>query len=387
MSCRSCGSKTLEEVLDMGKMPLAGDFRQEAKRYPLAVDHCVDCDVLQVRELVPHEVIFSKNYCYASSTVPALVTHFSALALEIQRLLIAVKDPFVLEIGANDGILLKALDKLKMQNVGVDASANVVAKAQKEGCAADVLRFSSETASKALRFCPAGFDLVTFSNVFAHNHDPNDFLKGVKYVLKPGGYVIIEVHDADAILKDLQWDCFYHEHCFNWTVASLVEILQRHGFSELAVSKNQMHGGALRVCGKLTNLSIDLVKPNFNPKRWEGFSLKAKRSARVLHEVVKALHRENINLIGAAGRAAILVNYAELAPYVSHAFDGSPLRIGKHIPGTAIKIKDEKEIKALKGPQIFLLGAWHLEPQLVEKVRKLRSTGIFITPLPCAKVF
>ncbi len=131
--CRACGATELRQVTDLGKLPLAGNFHDglTAPRYRLAVDHCPGCDFLQVRDTVPHEVLFNSNYCYASSTVPALVKHFEGLAEIITDLL--PTDGRVLEIGANDGILSAHLKHRGVVSIGLDASLNVTLLAQERG--------------------------------------------------------------------------------------------------------------------------------------------------------------------------------------------------------------------------------------------------------------
>lgn len=373
----------------MGAMPLAGDFNagRNAKLHPLAIDYCIACDVLQVRELPPHEEIFNAHYCYASSTVPALVEHFKQHAQYIKQFL--PPNGWVLEIGSNDGVLLRALDELHIENIGLDASANVVEMAVKQGCAAATCSFSKETASVALKYRAQQYDVVTCSNMFAHNPDPGDILEGVKKVLKKGGHLIIEVHDADELYSKLQWDCFYHEHCFYWSIYSLDALLTRHGFTVVAHDTTKMHGGCLRVAARYGPMTCQVVCGSPQKDRWQGFGTAAEKSAVRLYEVIgglSAISKERkINLLGAAGRATTLVNFSEIGSFISCAFDGSSLRIGKEIPGTEIKIQNEEELE--NKDQFIVFGAWHLESDLLQKFAKRIPAASFITPLPYVKIF
>lgn len=393
--CRACGSVDLEEVLDMGSLPLAGDFLAGpgATRYPLAVDHCHTCSVLQVRELVPHDVIFHERYSYASSTVPALIAHFGRLADFLARRHRA-EPTKILEVGCNDGVLLRELKRHPhFQVVGVDASANVVHLAQQEGLPAYRLVFSERTAAD-LAAEHGRFDLVTCSNVFAHNPDPNDFVRGVTRVLRPGGTFLIEVHDTQALHDALQWDCFYHEHCFYWSGAALAHIVRRHGFSVQSIGTTPMHGGALRFIatferGREAPCLSSLERA---PTDWQAFSRKAIRSRMILHETVElmASHQRPLFLYGAGGRATILVNWADLAPFLELAFDGSPLRIGKHVPGTHLRIDAERELARYGDkPRHVLLGAWHLAEALTANLDDFAPGHQYrvVTPLPQLKVF
>jgi len=376
-SCRACGSPTTE-VLNMGQLPLAGNYADgpTAKRYPLELDSCTVCGLLQVRQTVPHDVIFGPTYAYASSTVPALVQHFNVLAAGIAQL---VPMGRVLEIGCNDGVLLKALKPHGITAIGVDASDNVAELARQASCDARTGVFNSQAAGQF----GEPFDLVTCSNVFAHNEDPNDFLQGVRQVLKPDGRLIIEVHNAALLFQDNQWDCFYHEHVFYWDEAPLCHILARNNFIIERIDYTRMHGGGLRIQARKASAA---PYEKLDKLPWHEFAPRVKRSAEILRTIVQALQGYHVMLFGAAGRAATLVNYAEIGNRVAYAFDGSPLRIGQRLAGTNVKIYDEAEL-AGSAEGYFLLGAWHLADQLVPKIQTAcpRNYGI-IQPLPSCTI-
>lgn len=397
--CRACNSTELKEVLDMGAIPLAGDFHAgaKAKKYPLVIDRCLTCGILQVRDLVPHKVLFNEKYCYASSTIPALVEHFKGLALHIKDLLSTRgTDSHVLEIGCNDGVLLSALNDLGIENIGVDASSNIVEQAIQKGCMAKSLVFCKETAIKLIKYATNGYDVVTCSNVFAHNEDPNNILVGINRILKPNGYVVIEVHDVAALHKTLQWDCFYHEHCFYWSADTLARILIKHGFQVVDLKRMPMHGGALRVTAQRVGTTTTAALPNEPALDWETFGKQARRSAGMLNDIVRKLGRNHyLYLLGAAGRATTLINYADIGACLQCAYDGSPLRIGHTIPGTNVSIRDEKALSELKHSDsvdyCFIFGAWHLEQDLIKKFKTystLPANSVkFLTPLPRVQIF
>lgn len=391
-ACRACGATTVP-ILKMGNLPLAGDFAAgpEAKRYPLTLQYCDRCDLLQTREIIPHKVLFNADYGYASSTVPALVDHFRALAEHISTF--SHENAAVLEVGCNDGVLLKHLPAFNLRGVGVDASANVVALAQAAGLPAHHLSFGAETWPAALAL-NAGqlYDTVTCSNVFAHNADPNGFLEAVRHCLKVEGILVVEVHDAAELQAKLQWDCLYHEHCFYWSEGSLTRILARHGFALAEVARTSMHGGALRVTARKTReltLGDVRVYSSLTVEFWQQFAARAERSWAALDYVLRVFHGSGAKVVlyGAAGRATTLVNWARLAGSFACAFDGSPLRHGKHVPGTSIRIFPESQLRdylRTNGGSVVVLGAWHLGEPLVMKAQQLAqgSGALIISPLP-----
>lgn len=339
--CRSCSSTDVYEVLDMGQMPLAGDFRpkgEKNKRYPLAIDGCSKCGLLQVRELVDHAEIFHADYSYSSSTVPGLVKHFEAYAKQMAPAPGSAKKR-LLEVGCNDGVFLAPLQRAGYEVVGIDASENVAAMARGKGLDVHAGVFGPATA-KTLAAKYGRFDVVTCSNVFAHNPMVREFVEGVKLLLAPGGEFWVEVHSAHELLRGLQWDCFYHEHCFYWTIHALSRCLEGAGLTLDRWVTTPMHGGALRAVFTASGKKSSLEVPEVSRTEWQQFGRDCQRSQVVLREAVAALPIRYA--YGAAGRAVTLINWAGLAPSLEYVVDGSPLRFGKMIPGTEVPVISEQ---------------------------------------------
>lgn len=338
--CRNCRSRDLYEVLDLGEMPLAGDFRlpgEKNRLYPLAIDSCGQCGVLQVRELVAHSVIFHPGYSYASSTVPGLVKHFEEYARKV-ALPSGAAPKRLLEVGCNDGVFLEPLRRAGYSVVGIDASENVVGMARARGLDVHVGTFGKATAT-ALEASHGRFDVVTCSNVFAHNPMVNEFVEGVKQVLAPSGEFWVEVHSVHSLHAGLQWDCFYHEHCFYWSIHALQLCLGEAGLRLRRWGTTPMHGGALRAVfsfvGEVSAPSI----PEFTRADWEEFRRDCLRSRILVRDSVNSLPIRYA--YGAAGRAVTLLNWTGIAPKLDFMIDGSPLRYGKLVPNTELPVISE----------------------------------------------
>lgn len=324
----------------MGQMPLAGDFRPRGEKntlYPLAVDGCGRCGLLQVRELVDHSVIFHPSYSYASSTVSGLVKHFEDYARQVA--LPAGSAPRrLLEPGCNDGVFLEPLRRAGYSVVGMDASENVVGMARARGLDVHVGIFGASTA-KALEARYGRFDVVTCSNVFAHNPLVHEFIDGIKQVLAPDGEFWVEVHSAQSLYDGLQWDCFYHEHCFYWSIHALQRCLAGAGLKLKRWTTTPMHGGALRAVFSRAGDEITADLPELSRKDWEEFRRGCLRSRMLIHDSVHSLPVRYA--YGAAGRAVTLINWANIAPDLEFVVDGSPLRYGKQIPNTEVPVISE----------------------------------------------
>lgn len=341
VSCRACGGRDIFEVLDMGLLPLAGDFRGPGERndlYPLAIDGCSQCGLLQVRQTVPLERVFGPGYSYASSTVPALVGHFDRYARERNP---GRRDrgPLLLEVGCNDGVFLEPLRREGFRVVGIDASDNVASLARQKGLNVTTGMFDRQSALN-LRERHGRFDVVTCSNVFAHNPALDSFMDGVDEALTPGGEFWIEVHDARGLFAGLQWDCFYHEHSFYWTIHSLSAFLARRGYRLRDYRKTAMHGGGLRTVWARIGEAQAIREEPLTPADWSAFAGRALRNRELIGDVVRRLDLRFS--YGAAGRAVILINWAHLGDALEYVVDGSPLRAGKLIPNTVIPVISEE---------------------------------------------
>ncbi len=387
--CRACRKSDLFEVLDLGSMPLAGDFRKlgEAnKLYPLAIDGCESCGALQVREAIDHSILFNSHYAYVSSTIPALVKHFenyaSAVALPPDR----KGSKTLLEIGCNDGIFLLPLRRSGYRVTGIDASKNVALMARDKGLDVKIARFNLQSAKELLNeYGP--FDVVTCSNVFAHNPDVNEFAQAVCMVLNPSGEFWVEVHSAHGLYTDLQWDCFYHEHCFYWTIHALSSLLERYGLKLKKYETTPMHGGALRAAFSRRGRPAPIQEPPLTPKAWIRFGQRCHHNRALIQSSLSQLPIKYA--YGAAGRAVMLINWTGIAKHLEFVVDGSPLRYGKAIPNTSVPIISEEEFFKEKNPDGWCFVTAH---NYLAGIRKKVEDHFpkqfirFVTPLPDVQI-
>lgn len=385
MPCRACEGTSLSEVLDLGAMPLAGDFRFQGDRnklYPLAIDVCEGCGLLQVRETVNLNIIFHSNYSYASSTVRWLVQHFNDYALEM-ALSPELPRKKLLEVGCNDGIFLKPLSKVGYDVVGIDASENVALAARQAGLDTHSGLFNPESA-KTLFNQYGYFDVITCSNVFAHNPNVGEFMEGVCALLEPQkGEFWVEVHSAHDLYEGLQWDCFYHEHCFYWTIHALKTFLKRYHLNLKQFKITPMHGGAIRAIFSKSNGEFSLLKNALTFQHWQEFGKRCLKSKTLIEECVHRLPIEYA--YGAAGRAVTLINYANLQDCLDYVVDGSPLRYGKRIPNTNIPIISEEEFfQAPAAKDWCFITAHNYFEDIRKKMEKFfpRKTFKYLLPLP-----
>src|SRR3989449_980292 len=249
-TCRACGSRRVQTFLDFGRMPLAGNFLLESevgheRAYPLRISLCHDCSLVQVLDVVSPKIIFG-DYRYLSSVTSTLRTHFERYAADLARELRGVGDPFVVEIGCNDGVLLKPLQDRGIRVLGVEPAENVAKVARGRGL--NVLNgFFDEELAERIRREHGPATAVLANNVFAHIDDLKTVVRGIVNLLSPGGIFVFEVHYLRELLRLMQYDFFYHEHLCYYSLTALVPFLERHGLHVYDVKPISIHSGSIRV--------------------------------------------------------------------------------------------------------------------------------------------
>ncbi len=390
-ACRGCGSDKLNEFINLGKMPLAGGFlanreaMAEEKQYPLPVHVCWDCGLVQIVELISQDILF-KDYAFSSSTINPLIRHFENYAQWLQAKL---NPKVVVEFGCNDGVLLEPLSRLGIKACGVDISENITAMARSKGL--DVITgYFDEAVAETIAQRLGRVDVVTGSNAFPHNDNPEIILKAAKRVLKPNGHLVLEIMYLGDLLEQLQWDTLYHEHLTFYCLTTLEVLLKRYGFHTVDVERLPMHGGALRVLAAVDPQARSSEKVQellehekqlelSDPETWFKFGRYIGRKIEVVKQTLETLSKTSrIWGYGAAGKATMWINACQMN-YIEAMVDASPLRAGKWMPGTHTPIVFPDKLKA-NPPDYIFITAWNYAEQIKEQESWFK--GIWITPLP-----
>ncbi len=366
MICRFCKSKNLGLIIDLGNMPLAGEFLKKKdigkeKFYPLRIYECLNCSLVQAVDIVPKEELFQS---FLSSV--SMKKHFEDYAKEmIDRFL--KKGDFVIEIGSNDGVLLKPLKKKGIKVLGIEPVQHIANLAIKKGIPTIDKYFSSDLAKEI-----GMADAVFANNVFAHIEDLDDVMKGIQMILKEDGIFVFEVHFLLDLIKKLQYDTIYDEHLNYYSIASLAPFLKKYNFEIFEVKPIPTHSGSIRVYTR------QLLR-----RRLMEFKDLVMNQREELINLLHKLKLENKKIIGygAAGRANTLLNYCGITTdYLDYIVDESPLRYGRYTPGTHIPVMSLKKAD-FKNVDYVVILAWNYEKEIREKLKKYKHLR-FIVPLP-----
>lgn len=404
--CRLCKSRKLEKVLNFGKTPPANSFlnkrhlNHKEDFFPLIVNFCTDCGQLQLSHVVNPEILF-RHYVWVSSTSPVTVAHFEEYAHSAFNNLKLKKGDLVVEVGSNDGVLLKPLKKLGLRVLGVDPARNVARRATKEGILTlpDFfnVKVARETAKKYGRA-----KVITANNVFAHINDLDEIVKAVHELLdKEGAFIIEAPYNIDLLEKNL-FDIIYHEHLSYLAIQPLDKFFKSHGMQIFDVVKRPVHGGSARVFVKMNGakhkikssvqkfINLEKRKKLFNINTYHEFAKKIEGNKIKLSKLLKKLKNENkiIAGYGAPAKATTLLYCFNIGKEtIDFIADDSPFKQRLFTPGKHIPVVAPKELYSRK-PDYLLVLAWNFADSIMKMHEKFKKEGgKFIVPVPTPKIY
>jgi SAM-dependent methyltransferase len=372
LRCRGCHSDELDTVLQMAPMPLAGMFCDSADEavaapvFPLTWIQCACCGLTQVLEDISDAALFTR-YNYASSSVPGLVRHFKAYAEHLKGHYQPNSALKLLEIGCNDGILLKELPSTWVLT-GCDPS-DVASAAAKTATNYELISKPFSIDVVEAKGLEEQFDVLTASNCLAHISDLKGAFAAASRALRPGGHFWIEVHDLEALLKGSQWDTIYHEHKVEWSEASLIRCVSEAGFEHSETQRTAMHGGALRVRFTKTpksNVFQKINRPVQESLERLRLAYEARHDTPAARKLTEAQSRGYcIAAYGASGRGNVYLNQMSHLRF-EYIIDEAPLRLNKFLPRVGTPVVTPVHLLE-RPPRKCLITAWNYKEDIVRK--------------------
>jgi SAM-dependent methyltransferase len=398
--CRSCGSDEGFLVLDLGNQPLANNLLREedlAKpepRFPLRLMVCQSCWLMQLGELVPPVTLFS-DYPYFSSVSQTYMRHVAAAADRYLGELNLGSGGQVVEIASNDGCFLEHFRSAGVSSLGIEPAANVAAVARAKGIET-VVEFFGQLLAERLQGEGRRADVVLGNNVFAHAPDINDFVGGLRTILKPGGRIILEFPYALDFLEHTEFDTIYHEHVYYFALTPLVPVFRRHDLEVFGVERVPIHGGSLRLfAGHTGKHAVDASVEQMlraeadaglmRPTPYREFAGRSRELGAALAKLLGQLKSQGKALAayGASAKGSTLLNFCGLGrETLQFIADRSPHKQGKFAPGTRLPIVAADELQ-LRMPDYAVLLTWNFASEILEQQQAYRARGgRFIVPIP-----
>lgn len=372
------------------------------KFYPLHAYICEHCWLMQLEEFATPDEIFADEYAYFSSYSESWLEHARIYTEKMTNRFNLNANSLVTEIASNDGYLLQWFVQKGIPVLGIDPAANVAQAAKEKGVRTEVKFFGKKTAEKlAGKYGKA--DLLLGNNVLAHVPDINDFVAGMKKILKPNGVITMEFPHLQRLIEGNQFDTIYHEHFSYLSFVSVNRIFAHHGITLFDVEELPTHGGSLRIYGKhaedtskeVTNHVTGLLKRE-NDHGFESleyysrFEEKVKETKRkILDFLIEAKRKgKSVAGYGAPGKGNTLLNYCGVrTDFIDFTVDMSPCKQSNFLPGTHIPILHPGSLKETKPDYVFILP-WNLKEEIMEQHKYVHDWGgKFVVPIPELTIF
>ncbi len=400
--CRFCGTKLEHTFVDLGMSPLCESFlpgeqlNQMEAFYPLHAYVCGKCFLVQLEAYVTPEHIFS-DYAYFSSYSDSWLAHAKKYTDRmVERFGIGEKS-FVVELASNDGYLLQYFVEKRVPVLGIEPAANVAAVAVKKGVPSLVKFFGWETA-RELAAAGKQADLLLGNNVLAQVPDLNDFVAGMKILLKPAGVITMEFPHLQRLMEENQFDTIYHEHFSYFSFVTAEKIFAAHGITLFDVEELPTHGGSLRIYGRHAEDGSKPVSGQVTELRareeaagttrletYSRFGEQVKETKRKLLEFLIAAKRDGKKIAGygAPGKGNTLLNYCAIrTDFLDYTVDRNPHKHGRFLPGTHVPIFSPDRIRETK-PDFLLILPWNLKDEIIKQNGFIREWGgKFVVPIP-----
>lgn len=405
--CRFCGTKLEHTFVDLGMSPLCESYldathlNQMEPFYPLHAYVCTGCYLVQLQEYVNREHIFS-DYAYFSSYSDSWLAHAKTYTQQmVERFGINQKSS-VVELASNDGYLLQYFVEKGVPVLGIEPAANIAEVAIRKGVPT-IVKFFGVDLARELAASGQKADLLLGNNVLAQVPDINDFVAGMKILLKPTGVITMEFPHLEQLMEQNQFDTIYHEHFSYFSLLTARRIFAAHGLTLFDVEELPTHGGSLRIYARHVEDSSKPVGQRVYEvcareelagyeriESYSRFDEQVKETKRKLLDFLIQAKRNGKRVAGygAPGKGNTLLNYCGIrTDFLDYTVDRNPHKQGMFLPGTHVPIYSPELIRQTR-PDFLLILPWNLRDEIIKQNAFIREWGgQFVVPIPEVKVY
>jgi len=390
-----------KKFLDLGNQPLANNylskFKKKQIKYKLKLFFNTKSKMVSISKRIPSEMMFTNNYPYRSSMSKTMQNSFYELSLEIKK---KFKPKKILEIGSNDGALIKNFNK--SEAIGIEPCRNLAQITKKMGYVTYNNYWSHELAKK-IKLKNEKIDLIYSANTLTHISDLNEVFKSISYLLSSNGILIIEDPSLLECIKKNSYDQFYNEHIYLFSAISVNSFLKKFNLEIFNIKNLETHGGSLRYYIKRvinkkitisrnikTQIKKEMIFGLHKFSTFKKFSQKVEKSKVKLLSILNSLKNKKKLVLGygATAKAVTILNYCNINnDLICNFVDTTPEKINRYMPGKNIKILKYNP-KILDKYHYVFLGAWNFKKEILNKEKRfLKNGGKFITHVPVPKIF
>ncbi|MFI8451228.1 methyltransferase domain-containing protein [Streptomyces erythrochromogenes] len=391
LSCRICGGR-LHEFIDFGQQPLSSgllepEYLGDEFFFRLAVGVCGDCTMVQLTEEVPRHLMFNSHYPYLSSGSSVMRRHFEETARHFLETELTGKDAFLVELGCNDGVMLRALAEAGVHHLGVEPSQSVADLARRQGIRVATEFFQESTAAD-IRKEEGHAQVIFAANTVCHIPYLDSIFRGVDELLAPDGVFVFEDPYLADIVDLASFDQIYDEHYYFFSVSSVSAMVERFGFELVDVERLSVHGGEVRYtiarAGRRTPAPAVAELLGQERRRGlselatlQGFVARVERARDELVALLRRLRDEGRTVVGygATAKSATVANYCGIGPdLISFISDTTPNKQGRLTPGSHIPVRSRADFEN-PYPDYAVLFAWNHAEEIIAKEQQFRASG------------
>lgn len=389
--CLICG-QPIEPFISFGKMPVANGFLTSAQFrdeyfFELKVAFCAQCKMVQLAELLDERKMFHDNYAFYSSTSVRMAQHFERFADSVIKERLDPADPFVVEIGSNDGIMLQNFARKGIRHLGIEPSGNVAEVARGKGIKT-ISEFFNEDLARRIVAEHGQADAFLGANVMCHIPYLHSVAEGIRILLKPRGVLMFEDPYLGDIVQKTSYDQIYDEHAFYFSVASVSRLFQEHGLEVIDVHPQNVHGGSMRYViahqgaypvseAVATQRAIEDELGLHRAETYDMLRCNIERSRDELMVLLRDVKRQGKRVVGygATSKSTTVTNYCGITPdLVEFISDTTPIKQGKFSPGAHIPVRPYADFQNCH-PDYALLFAWNHAEEIMAKEQEFRAGG------------
>ncbi|MDC3204490.1 class I SAM-dependent methyltransferase [Pelagibacteraceae bacterium] len=399
-NCRACLNKELKLVLRYKPSPIGDEYITKENLnmiqplYPIDLYQCADCGFTQLLDVIDPEILYG-NYIYQTKSSPGLQKHFTNFAKTVVNKIKPNKNELVIDIGCNDGVLLKEFKKLNLEVIGIEPAKEIAAENNKHGILT-YGEFLNETLTNDIISNHGLANIITSNNVFANIDDINEWTKCVKRLLSDDGVYIFESFYLADLIKNKVFDFIYHEHLSAFSVKPLKTFFEMYSMEIFDIERIYTKGGSLRYYVQNTNgknmintivdefiaeeNSMGLYKSEIYNNFYREIDEIKKRTRNILLEAKK--NGKKIAGFGASITCTTLIYHFEIEDMIDYLVDDNELKQGTFLPGKHIPVYPPDHLISEK-PDILIILAWRFKDPIIANNKNLLSNiETVITPLP-----
>lgn len=402
-ACQICRGKKLERVLSLGHQPIVQDYltlgqlHEEEATYPLNLVLCTSCGLAQLDYIVEPKKVFPLDYPYRTGLTNMLIRNFRDIAERMSEEEMYKPGDLIVDIGSNDGTLLKQFKARGAKIIGVEPTD--AAKVANNAGVPTIQDFFNKKSVQKILSKYGHAKIVMATNVFAHINDMHALVENIKALMKTDSIFVSESQYLMDIVEKLEFDTIYHEHLRFYALKPLQRLFSMHGMSVVGAERISAAGGSIRVYAKKGQKSASVAlkqliaaeeRAGIQSRRGlEKFARRVLHTKRDLLALLLRCKKNGARIVGvtSSARSNTLLGFTHIdATILDYTGEkkGSP-KIGMYTPGTHIPVVEESQI--LKDqPEYALILSWHIGPELAKKIRLAGFRGKFIIPLPKPRI-